>query len=145
MDDVLGFDLSRANVERALDAIADHVFLGETGALARNYQRSGLKIKSGLLFRAITNRAWRGNYVKKDGNAVTVGLDFRTVSYAKWAIEGRGAVVAKPGKFLRFVIDGKVFYRKRVGPAPPRPVYFMTPEADAKADMVAARVLTGDK
>lgn len=34
--------------------------------------------------------------------------------YLRWVIRGRKAVVAKPGKMLRFTIDGKVFYRKRV-------------------------------
>lgn len=37
--------------------------------------------------------------------------------YAKWVVGGRDAIEARPGKVLRFVIGGVVFYRKRVGPA----------------------------
>lgn len=37
--------------------------------------------------------------------------------YAKWVEFGRGPVVAKRAKALRFEIDGVIFFRKRVGPA----------------------------
>jgi hypothetical protein len=47
------------------------------------------------------------------------------VPHLKWVLKGRGRVVAKKGKALRFVIDGQVFFRRSVGPAkannfPPR-------------------------
>src|SRR5690349_9662660 len=36
--------------------------------------------------------------------------------HLRYVILGRGPIVAK-GRALRFVIDGRVFFRKRVGPA----------------------------
>lgn len=39
------------------------------------------------------------------------------VAYLRWVLKGRGRVVAKKGRALRFVIDGKVFFRRSVGPA----------------------------
>ncbi len=44
-----------------------------------------------------------------------------TTPYLQWVLNGRKAVVAKPGKMLRFTIDGRVFFRKRVGPAKANP------------------------
>jgi hypothetical protein len=41
--------------------------------------------------------------------------------YLRYVLNGRGPVVARPGKMLRFVIDGRVFFRKRVGPAKANP------------------------
>lgn len=37
--------------------------------------------------------------------------------YARYVEEGRGPVVASPGKMLRFTVGGRVLFRKRVGPA----------------------------
>lgn len=41
--------------------------------------------------------------------------------YAQFVESGRGPVEARDGGMLRFVSNGTVFYRKRVGPAAPRP------------------------
>ncbi len=49
------------------------------------------------------------------------GIVGTNVPYARIVEEGRGAIVAGPGRVLRFVINGEVFYRKRVGPAKARP------------------------
>lgn len=45
--------------------------------------------------------------------------------HLRYVLRGRGPIVAKPGKMLRFEILGQVYFRKRVGPAaannfPPR-------------------------
>lgn len=40
-----------------------------------------------------------------------------TLPYAKWHNDGRGAVVARNAKALRFAINGVVIYRTSVGPA----------------------------
>lgn len=40
--------------------------------------------------------------------------------YLRWVLGGRGPIEAK-GKALRFVIDGRVIFRKRVGPAAANP------------------------
>ena len=50
-----------------------------------------------------------------------------TTPYLQWVLGGRGAVHARPGKVLRFVIDGRVFFRQSVGPAKANPF-------DAKAE-----------
>jgi len=67
-----------------------------------------------------------------------------TTPYIKWVIGGRGPVEAK-GKALRFVIDGKVFFRKRVGPAAPNPFddrayTMMARDIDALPDRIASRI-----
>lgn len=128
-------------LEPVLQKIADEVILGPGGALARNYAASGLKQKSSLLFDGITKRGWIGNYVRTNGNVLTVGLDLRAISYAKWALEGRGPVVAKYKKALRFVIDGKTIFAKRVKAAPAHRVYYLTAEDIARAQGIVVREL----
>lgn len=64
-------------------------------------------------------------------------------AYLKYVIRGRPAIVAK-GQALRFVIGGRVIFRKRVGPAaannfPARAKLKMQPRiARAKADLKSA-------
>ncbi len=53
-------------------------------------------------------------------NAAFYGFTNET-DYLTYVLNGRGEVEAKPGKVLRFVIDGRVFFRKRVGPASANP------------------------
>jgi hypothetical protein len=58
------------------------------------------------------------------------------VAHLRHIIRGRGRVVAKRGKALRFVIDGQVFFRRSVGPAkannfPPRARAKMRGEIEA--------------
>jgi hypothetical protein len=40
-----------------------------------------------------------------------------TVPWMQYLLDGRGPISAKNARMLRFVIDGKVYFRKRVGPA----------------------------
>lgn len=47
--------------------------------------------------------------------------------YSYFVENGRNAVYARPGGALRFVINGRVLFRRSVGPALPRP--FMEPAA----------------
>jgi hypothetical protein len=42
-----------------------------------------------------------------------------TTPYLRYVIDGRGPVEAHAGGVLRFVIDGEVIFRKRVGAAEP--------------------------
>lgn len=60
------------------------------------------------------------NEVKKIG-PVLVGQVGTSVHYAPFVEYGRGPIVATHAKTLRFVIGGKVIFRKRVGPARARP------------------------
>lgn len=81
-----------------------------------------------------------GNAVKDEGNAliknksgalaqsakVDVSVAGRfiyavirwTAKHADWVNNGRGPIVAKNAKALRFEIDGEIIFRKSVGPAP---------------------------
>ena len=63
--------------------------------------------------------ARRGRYVREI---------YPTATYASFVENGRGPVFAKPGKVLRFEINGVIFFRKSVGPAAPRP--YMAPARD---------------
>lgn len=130
-----------ANPEPIVNRIVDEVILGPNGMLARNYHASGLNVKSGLLFDGITRRGWIGNYVRVDGTKGTVGLDLRAISYAKWALEGRGPVTVKKAKALAFYIDGKLYFRKRVGPAPPHDVYHLSADFEAQAQAIQTEMM----
>jgi hypothetical protein len=60
---------------------------------------------------------------------------------------GRPAIVAKPGKMLRFVIGGKVFFRARVGPAkandfPARVAQTMRPQLERARGDIRSAVLS---
>lgn len=46
-----------------------------------------------------------------------------SAEYSSFVEYGRGPVRAKNAKFLRFEINGRVFYRKQVRAAAPRPVF----------------------
>lgn len=58
--------------------------------------------------------------------------------YLKWVVKGRGPVVAKRAKALRFVIGGKVLFRRRVGPAKANP--FPTRAATAMRAIITQAV-----
>lgn len=62
--------------------------------LHQRYERT-VEIRAGTVRVRITNRA----------------------PYLGWVLRGRGPIVARPGKMLRFEILGTIFFRKRVGPA----------------------------
>lgn len=51
------------------------------------------------------------------GGGMARGSYGTATPYARYVEEGRGPVVAGPGRMLRFTIGGRVLYRKRVGPA----------------------------
>ncbi len=68
-------------------------------------------VKTGNLRRSIT-------HTKASFAGGSVSASYGTnVPYARWVEEGRGPVVARNARVLRFTIGGKVFFRKRVGPA----------------------------
>jgi hypothetical protein len=72
------------------------------------------------------------------------------VAHLKYILRGRPAVHAKKGKALRFVIAGRVFYRKSVGPAAPnrfdQPVrQQMQPEIHGAGLRIRTRVVAAYK
>ena len=94
----------------------------------RHYMQSGLRQRSRRLMTAVAQRGAPGNYFRVTNTSLEVGVVYEEFPYFKWALEGRGPVRAKPGKMLRFFNDyGKPIFRKQVGPAPARPVIFLTP------------------
>ena len=66
----------------------------------------------------------------------------------QFVIKGRGPVVAKKARALRFVIDGKIIFRKRVGATKPnnfpsRVEAEMRPQIDDASRQIAARIAEG--
>jgi len=129
--DAMMRDIER--VDDLLNQLADDAVFP---ILARNYDASGIKQGGvfggrhvGLLKPAITKRGAFGNIVKVAGSTLTVGVSYQAVPYARWVIEGRGPVRAKNKKMLHWIDPdtGKDVFRKSVGPAPPHPVYFLSP------------------
>jgi hypothetical protein len=68
--------------------------------------------------------------------------------YLRYVLNGRGPVEASSGKMLRFVINGQVIFRKRVGPAAPNPfadraAQMMAPEIAAASQELANLIVRG--
>jgi hypothetical protein len=114
------------HIENLLDEIVDEDILP---ALARNYDRSGLKKQSGQLYQAITKRGAKGNVVMKRPGSVLVGIDLNAIPYAKWVIDGRGEVRPTRAKALHWIdpVTGKDVFAKRSRPTPPHDIYYLTP------------------
>lgn len=114
-----------------LKEVAEEIILP---AFGRHYDQSGIKSHSqvygpggNLLKTAVTKAQSFGNVLEIRPRGLTAGVSYEALPYAKWVFEGRGAVLAKKAKALRFYDDsGKPIFVKRVGPAPPHPVIFLT-------------------
>jgi hypothetical protein len=68
--------------------------------------------------------------------------------YLRYVLNGRGPVEASSGKMLRFVINGQVIFRKRVGPAAANPfadraAQIMAPEIAAASQELANLIVRG--
>lgn len=125
----------------AMNKVADQVVLP---AMRRNYHAAGIGIRTGKLIAGVSERGAIGNYVRITGRRLTVGVSTQAIPYAKWVLEGRGSVVARKAKALRFEINGKVVFRKRVGPARARPVHYLTDGDREKAQQVFTDAILGD-
>ena len=96
-------------------------------------------VKTGRLRKGITFKTY-------DSGSSTELKVSSEAPYTKWVIRGRGPVVAKRAKVLRFEIDGRILYRRRVGPAkanpfPRRALSGLSVESSVVARRMAARVL----
>lgn len=100
-------------------------------------------VKSGHGRRSITHKP------ATFGGGVAKGSWGTNVWYMKIHENGRGSVVASPGKMLRFEIGGKVLFRKRVGPAAGRFMFrkamiqvrpMVRREMQASAQRIASRL-----
>lgn len=86
----------------------------------------------------------------QDSGAVIGYRITNKVAHLKYILRGRPAVHAKKGKALRFVIAGRVFYRRSVGPAAPnrfdQPVrQQMQPEIHAVGLRIRTRIVQSYK
>lgn len=105
--------------------------------------KRGAPVRTGQLRRSI---AATPASASAGGVTATYGT---ATPYAPYVEYGRGPVVAGPGKVLRFEVGGRVLYRKRVGPARPRPFIgptvmqvrsILTREVDAAVIRILARL-----
>jgi hypothetical protein len=101
---------SRQVVSEELRAGVDRcTALGERGS------KQEVGVRTGHLRRSITTS--RAVFA----GGVARGSWGTNVPYARVHHDGRGPVVATNAKALRFVVNGRVLYRKRVGPAKGNP------------------------
>ena len=117
------------NIEPLMDRLVDSDVLA---ILEENYAASGIKwhtqqrVSTGTLKAGVTKRGAKGNYIIPSKQGARVGVSYDAIPYARFVIEGRGPLRAKRAKALHFWLDGKEFFRKSVGPAPPHPIYYLT-------------------
>jgi hypothetical protein len=102
-----------ARMQQAPQIVKEEMIRG-VNEMAMAGQAQAMKlvgVKTGHLRRSITT-------TKATFAGGTVTASYGTnVPYARFHEEGRGPIVARPGRVLRFTINGKVLFRKRVGPA----------------------------
>lgn len=110
--------------EGAAEARANHRFVNRTGELERSIQGRVLGSRTSV---GTTRGAARpigtprGETSLDPNDGAHFGEIVAAKDYASYVENGRGPVVVKRARFLRFVIAGVVFFRKRVGPAAPKP------------------------
>jgi HK97 gp10 family phage protein len=115
------------------------VLVEELDAAARDI---GLKIEAGAKRRApVDTGTLRGSIASDTAQTgpheVTVYAGSNT-EYAAIVELGRGPIEAKGDGYLRFEVDGEVLYRKRVGPAAPKP--YLRPAVEAAKPYIRERV-----
>lgn len=87
------------------------VSMGVAEGAAEAKARHTFKNRTGRLQHSIQGRLTGSSETEHRGEIVAL------MKYASFVENGRGAVVAKNGKALRFTIGGQVFFRRSVGPA----------------------------
>lgn len=134
------------NLETFLDHIADTVVYP---ALVRNYNNSGLRGHGGVqkgrvsVRGALTTRGAPGNVLEIHAGHLMIGVDYGIAPAAKFALEGRRAFRARPGKVLRFWDqNGKPIFTKHVKASPAHEIYYLTDAdvariQDAAVDWIA--------
>jgi len=138
----MSFSIDTSEVERlAKDLTGAERIIDEE--MLRGMQRVSLQVEAsakalapvqtGHLRRSITNQ------VTAHGKSIVARIG-TNVPYARYVEEGRGPIEAGPGRVLRFEIGGQVFYRKRVGPARPKP--YMKPALVANRSRIVREFST---
>lgn len=117
--------VSQGVTEGAAEARANHRFKNRTGELEKSIQGRVLGSRTSVGTSRGKARPVGGTREDTTSLDPNDGAHFGEIvaakEYASYVENGRGPVEAKKAKALRFVIDGIVFFRKRVGPAAPRP------------------------
>lgn len=114
-----------------LDAAARDIGLKIEAEAKRNLTQNG-SVDTGTLRGSIASDTARtGPY------EVTVYAG-SNIEYAAIVEMGRGPIEAKGDGYLRFEVDGEVLYRKRVGPAAPKP--YLRPAVEAARPYIRERV-----
>jgi hypothetical protein len=129
------------NLEPLLNELADDVLQ----ILARNWQSSGIQTHSGVMKSAVTKRGAKGNILSVSSSGVRVGIDYATLPYARFVIEGRGPVQAKRAKALHFDINGKSVFAKSVKAAPPHRLYYLTQPDLLQLETDLSNMIAGKK
>jgi hypothetical protein len=120
--------------------------------LDRSAEQRGDRYQSALREATPEGRGERPGRTKAAWQLSKAGLGamrlLNAVPWLKYLVQGRGPIVAKPGKVLRFVIDGEVLYRHRVGPAAPNAFIDKTLAYEATHDQrdadELARLIAGE-
>lgn len=90
---------------------AGNIVRDDANALIKN--KSGELAKSAKVNVSVSGGASRS----VNANAFSATVQW-FAKHADWVNNGRGPIVAKNAKALRFEIDGEIIFRKSVGPAP---------------------------
>jgi hypothetical protein len=114
--DASGIDRLAQNLQRAQPLVQTE--------MASAMQRSTLAVQADAMPRVnvITGNTRRSiTQTVSRGAGMVEGRVGTNVKHGRILEEGRGPVDAGPGRVLRFTIGGQVLFRRRVGPAAPRP------------------------
>lgn len=111
--DTSDLDALNGRLAGADRVIQKHMLRGvdKSGKLVEGSGKANVNVVTGHLRRNITSVA------RSIGSGAQAIIRAAT-PYAEIVEKGRGAVVARRAKALRFTIGGRVVYTKRVGPAP---------------------------
>lgn len=127
-----------SDLEAVLTRVYDEVI---APAFLRNYATSGIKTRGGVLKTALYKRGAKGNLFLVRGHSLVAGVNYEEARYFQYVIEGRGPVEARKAKALRFEVDGKVIFRKRVGPAPAHDIIYLTAQDEERATQIVTDML----
>jgi len=106
---VKGAETLRSHVDRFpadVDRFTQHIAL-----LVVEKAKELVRVKTGALRRSI-------DMIRVEPRHYLVRA---TARHAPWVERGRGPVEAKQAKALRFEVEGRILFRRRVGPARARP------------------------
>jgi hypothetical protein len=139
-------DAILANIEDAANLYDELVDNAVFPILARHYDSSGLKVRSGVLKAAISKRGAFGNVFQKSPSRIVVGVSYTDISYAQAQIEG-----AEPhdipnafGRGAKFGIGGRFQGKFHPGNAP-HPLYVLSSDEIKEIELELDRLVLARK